>query len=97
MILVIAGGIHRASFDSRREGCNKRFRARGTQLTRKDMTNNMTLRGVTHLGRGVALRLRSVGLGKPTRIRFPPRALPIGKEIKLKTTEIGSLTEMVRP
>lgn len=36
-------------------------------------------------------------VGKPTWILFPPRALPIEKEIKLKTTEIGSLTEMVRP
>lgn len=36
-------------------------------------------------------------VGKATRILFPPKALPIEREIKLKTTEIGSLTEMVRP
>jgi len=36
-------------------------------------------------------------VGKATWIQFPPRALPIEKEMKLKTTEIGSLTEMVRP
>ncbi|KAF9590405.1 hypothetical protein IFM89_034198 [Coptis chinensis] len=32
-------------------------------------------------------------VGKQTWILFPPRALPIEKEIKWKTTEIGSLTE----
>lgn len=51
--------------------------------------------GQTLVGGRPKVTIRRVG--KATRILFPPRALPIEREIKLKTTEIGSLTEMVRP
>lgn len=36
-------------------------------------------------------------LVRASSLRPPPLALPIEKEMLLKTTEIGSLTEMVRP
>ena len=60
-------------------------------------TNNRDRGGVTKPWLGGRPKVTIRWVGKATWILFPPRALPIEKEIKLKTTEIGSLTEMVRP